>query len=134
MNKPTLASAHKRFQPIFNHYVRLRDTWIEDGTRVGRCISCQTLRGYHELQAGHFVPERSSYYLRYNEDNVNAQCQQCNGFRRGNWMGYMLGLADKMGQWEVFELVKSRTNHRKYTVELLAEAEVFYRAKIGEFE
>jgi hypothetical protein len=133
--KPTVAQMHKRLQPVFNHYIRLRDTYVNEvGERVGTCISCGADKPYAELQAGHFVPEQKSYFLRYDESNVNAQCQQCNGFRKGNVWGYMLGLADKIGQYEVFELVMAMSKTRKYTVALLEEAITYYKAKIKEME
>ena len=142
--RPTVASLHKKLQPIFNHFIRLRDTQVvlpfvlgetrEPGTRWGTCISCSKELPYEQLQAGHFVPVASCYYLRYDEDNVNAQCAGCNKWRHGNPFGYMIGLAIKIGQYEVFELVKSRTKSRQYTVELLTEAIEYYEKKVEEME
>jgi hypothetical protein len=131
--KPTVAQLHKRLQPIFNHYIRLRDTGVVDGERVGMCISCYRVFPYAELQGGHFVPAHK-YFLKYDEENVNAQCMQCNGFRKGNVFGYMIGLVNKIGMWETYELLKYWNARRVYTVKSLTEAIEYYKGKVEEME
>jgi len=139
----TVAQLHKRLTPIFNHWVRLRDTYIikpfvlgetrEPGTRWGICISCNRELPYEQLQAGHFVPAHF-YYLKYDELNVNAQCQQCNGYRKSNPWGYMLGLAEKYDKSVPYELATRMHWKKQYAVSGLLEMIDIYKGKVGEME
>jgi hypothetical protein len=82
----------------FNAWIRERD---RDGDYF-TCISCnRTLRiinyehgsNYH---AGHYYPGTESA-LKFNELNVNGQCDQCNRHKHGNQTGYREGLIKKYG-------------------------------------
>lgn len=133
---PTVGQLHKKLQPIFNHYIRLRDTGpsdVEPEQRVGKCISCSRIKYYAELQAGHFLPD-THYITRYDERNVNAQCGQCNGFRKSNWPGYTNGLAERYGEDVVWSLLSTWGTTRKYTVEQLQGMIADYLNRVKELE
>jgi len=78
----------------FSKYVRLRDRL--PGTDNCRCISCGAVKRWKEMDAGHFVP-RDRWNVRYNEQNVNAQCQHCNRFQSGNQFEHGLAINAKYG-------------------------------------
>lgn len=87
----------QKAQKIFNEYIRLRDSFIIDGERFGRCISCNKIIRYgSNWQAGHYIPSTKGA-LRFDEQNVNGQCKQCNYFKHGNLTNYRIGLVKKIG-------------------------------------
>lgn len=141
--QPTVAQLHRKLQPIFNRWIRLRDTmsvgnWVGGYAfmgykRLGRCISCGSMKAFDELQAGHFVPEHKAVH-RYNPKNVNAQCVRCNLYLKGNPFGYMLGLRDKIGARAVWFILKTKDDKAVYTVEQLQGMIEHYKNKVKELE
>lgn len=129
----TVASLHKRLQPIFNRYIRLRDTEWHGMHHGAKCISCGNYTVFERLQAGHFIPERH-YATRYDEINVNAQCQQCNGFKKGNVFGYFNGMIGKYGVERTLELLRQWGTKRKYTRDELLQMIETYSLKVKELE
>lgn len=95
--QPTFTTLQKRLTVVYNRYIRLRDTWVEDGVRVGKCISCGEHKHISELDAGHFVAANFLAH-RYTDQNVNAQCHRCNRFLHGNLIGYYIGMEKKWGE------------------------------------
>ena len=78
----------------FNAFIRERD-------KDEPCISCGE---YRDLCAGHYWAAGNYESVRFNEVNVNGQCEQCNGHLHGNLILYGKGLVKKYGQEEVDEL------------------------------
>ena len=76
----------------FHLFIRRRD-------RDQPCISCGR---YTTLQAGHFYSAGLHPLLKFEEDNVNGQCIQCNYFNHGNEAMYAVSLKEKIGE-ERFE-------------------------------
>ena len=99
----------KTTQIEVNRYCKLRD-------RADGCISCD--KGAAE-QGGHYVPQGSSSFLRYNLDNINGQCHQCNYFKSGNVMEYRIRLVKKIGEDKVRWLEDHRHEPKKWTREEL---------------
>lgn len=63
------------------------------------------------MHAGHFVTNSTGgLALRYNEDNVHAQCYHCNINLSGNWVVYRERMVDRYGEKFVRELELSRHN------------------------
>ena len=65
---------------IFSKYIRLRDS---DRNGICRCITCNRPFHWKDGDAGHFLT-REKMATRWNEQNVHAQCIQCNRFKAGN--------------------------------------------------
>ena len=67
----------KSTQTAFNRYIRWRDTRPEG---KGSCISCRNMIefGSQSTHAGHYYTRGARSDLRFNPDNVHAQCEQCN--------------------------------------------------------
>jgi intein/homing endonuclease len=73
MKKVGVASLKKKADKYFSLAIRYRDAEFNRGEWLGTCISCGVQKPLKELQAGHFVSRRVSS-LRYDYENVNAQC------------------------------------------------------------
>jgi hypothetical protein len=70
---------------VFNAWIRKRD----EGKP---CISCGKSL---PLQAGHFYNAKNFPVLRFNEYNVNGQCEECNCFKEGSFTKYAKGLTER---------------------------------------
>lgn len=79
MKSRTKSLAMKKADRYFSEYIRLRDA---NSAGVVSCITCGQIVPYSECDAGHFI-DRSAKNTRYNEQNVNGQCQRCNRFLGG---------------------------------------------------
>jgi hypothetical protein len=119
----TLSDYLKTAQKIFNTFIRLRDA-------NEPCISCQKPLRKGNTDAGHFYPTTKSF-LRFNEDNVNAQCSRpCNKDMHGNLHEYRINLIKKIGLEKVEWLDNNRIQKSNYTIDSLKELIKKYRLKI----
>jgi len=116
-----ISDLKKEVQRIFNKWIRERDKDIP-------CISC----GKHsdKVDAGHFIAQGSSGYLRYHEGNVHKQCKSCNRFKHGNLLEYRINLVKKIGQENVEWLENHRNKTKKWTREELNEIKTRYKLLI----
>lgn len=73
----------------FSLYIRKRDKW--------RCFTCGRLASGSGLHAGHFIAKSiGGLALYFNEDNVRAQCFNCNINLGGNSYVFGQKLGPKM--------------------------------------
>ena len=79
----------KRLDATFSIFIRRRD----EGKG---CISCGRPIAFNTSDAGHYIT-RGNMATRFSEQNVNAQCIECNRFKDGNIPGYERGLIRKYG-------------------------------------
>lgn len=104
-------------QVAWNAYVRVRDADLP-------CISCDgplekdALGGGYD--AGHYRSVGAAPHLRFHEDNVHAQCKNCNRWKSGNVVAYRRGLLKRIGEEKVLALEADNTV-RKFTREELVE-------------
>lgn len=96
----TIPKLTAKAQKVFNAYIRKRDS--EDG--YFNCISCGETKDVSQMNAGHYVPQKGSSALRFDEYNVNGECIACNGFNEFHLVGYRKNLIDKIGERKVMEL------------------------------
>lgn len=111
-----------RADSLFAFYVRLRDSEWEDGSRIGKCITCErvcvVINSLGKRQKsngwGHFIG-RGDWNLRYDEENVNLQCSHCNAWRDKNSMlnAYKLALDAKYGDGTTAKLEKASITDRR---------------------
>lgn len=113
-----ISDLKKKAQKIFNKWIRERDKDLP-------CISCQKTADKYE--AGHYIAQGSSGYLRYNEDNVHGQCKACNRWNHGNLIEYRINLIKKVGLKTVEWLEEHRKDTKKWTREELEEIIEKYR-------
>lgn len=115
-------------QKLVNQFIRMRD-------KGKPCISCghDFTKGRQE-HCGHYIARSKSSLLRFNERNLNTQCNICNDHLSGNIGEYRLGLIQKVGLDEVEFLEANKTALKTWTVEELQEVIATYRAKIKEIK
>lgn len=97
-----------RLDTVFSKFIRRRDCGFE----YGRCISCGKIVTYSGCHNGHYV-NRQHMALRFDEQNCNAQCVECNSYDEGNVQGYRRGLIVKIGEkaTDMLEIRKHNTCH-----------------------
>ena len=120
----SVAQLKKDVQKYVNKYVRLRD-------RDLKCISCEKNPVEH---CGHYIACGSSGLLRYDEKNLNGQCQNCNVWQHGNLIGYRIGLVKKYGEEAVKDLEDRRFDVKQWKREELEELLQETKNKIKELE
>lgn len=116
-----------KLQKYFNKYVRLRDN-------KKPCISCNRSNKGVKVNAGHLYNVGDYPEVRFNEINVNLQCEHCNNFKRGNVIEYRKNLIKRIGEENVLELealLHKPANYMKHEVIELIEV---YKKKIKEEE
>ena len=111
-------------QVVFNKYIRLRDA-------NKPCISCDRPLGA-KFDAGHFLAVGSYPNLRFNEDNVHGQCVHCNQHKHGASAEYFIQLPNRIGLCKFNELLNSRNESLKLTLDEIQELIKIYKLKIKE--
>lgn len=121
----TLSDHLREAQQAFNAYIRERD-------KNDPCISCGR---FHEGQyhAGHYLSVGARSNLRFDEKNVNKQCQPCNTHLSGNLVNYRIGLIKKIGKQAVEDL-ESDQELRRYRIEDAKRIKAEYREKLRELK
>ncbi len=123
--KPVLT---REAQAEFNKFIRARD--------AGKpCISCgkPDTGVANQRDAGHYRSVGSCPELRFDEDNVMAQCISCNRYLSGNAVDYRLGLIARIGLERV-ERLEGKHPPKNYTHDQLRAIKATYRAKTKEIE
>lgn len=114
---------------IFSLYIRLRDC-MPNG--MCRCISCGQIKPFAKMDNGHYY-SRMHTATRWDEDNCNAECSQCNRLSGGEHMiGYRENLIKKIGQQRFdFLEVKAHTIVKRdpFVMQHLIK---FYKKKVDE--
>lgn len=79
------------------------------------CVTCGTTRHYKDgMQGGHFISRRYTAH-KLLEENINSQCQCCNGPRGGSIVEYTLYMIDTYGREFVEDLQERKHETKKYT-------------------
>ncbi len=107
----TLPKLTAKAQKVFNAYIRQRDS--KEGYFT--CISCFKTLPIESMNAGHYVPVKGGSALRFNEYNVNGECQRCNGFDEFHLVGYRKYLVMKIGEDKVTKLEEDRNKVYKWS-------------------
>lgn len=107
----SLPSLTAKAQKVFNAYIRQRDS--KEGYFT--CISCFKTLPIESMNAGHYVPVKGGSALRFNEYNVNGECQRCNGFDEFHLIGYRKHLVLKIGEAKVTKLEQERNKVYKWS-------------------
>lgn len=107
--KKTLPKLKYDLQQIFNKYIRLRDM---QGNYF-KCIACGEIKPKEVCNAGHFYAVKGYDSLRFNEDNVHAECVGCNCFNESHLIGYAINLKEKIGEERIEELHRLAADYKK---------------------
>lgn len=109
-------------QQAVNSFIRLRDRDLE-------CVSC----GGSVEQAGHYRSVGSHPELRFEELNINGQCQRCNHFLSGNLIDYRINLVKRIGVEKV-EWLEGPHERKKLILDEIREIRATYETKVRELE
>lgn len=112
--KRTISSLTKKLDKLFSLYIRQRDS---DWRGYAKCYTCGTVKTTKEIQAGHYI-SRQHRAVRYDEQNVHAQCYACNVLRRGNTDEYALALIREYGEGILEELSQRKKGKAPTLLEL----------------
>lgn len=84
----SVSQLKKKLWTVFSLYIRQRDKYT--------CFTCGRIGEGGGMHAGHFVPKSvGGIDLYFDEDNVHAQCYNCNINLGGNQYVYSLKLGEK---------------------------------------
>lgn len=81
----------------FSLAIRYRDGEMKRGGWVTKCITCSVEKPLKQMQAGHFMSRRY-YATRWDDENVNGQCQGCNVWKYGEQYKYSKEIDLKYGE------------------------------------
>lgn len=112
MKKKSIPALLKQAQRVFNYFIRERD-------KNDPCISCGKF--HEDYDAGHYVPQGQSSFLRFHEDNCHKEGKGCNSFDKFHLVGYRKNLIRKIGIEKVEWLEENRHTVKKWSREELNE-------------
>jgi 5-methylcytosine-specific restriction endonuclease McrA len=108
-------------------YVRHRDS-KEYGFKYFKCVSCGRILPIEQADCGHYF-SRTKMSVRFDEDNVHAECRACNRFRADHLIGYRENLIKKIGI-QRFELLSWKASQtRKWCYFELVEINGYFEEK-----
>lgn len=110
MVKKRKINLKKKLWGIFSKVIRMRNA---DENGYVKCISCEKVDHYKNLDCGHYLPKSLGLSIYFEETNVAPQCTHCNRFRHGNQPKYALALIEKYGPEILEELDKKQRNPRQ---------------------
>src|SRR3989304_9551031 len=108
--KKSIKSLDRIAWNYFSKFIRDRDS--EDGYFT--CISCGKTKSVAggNCQAGHYYPAGKFKSLKYDEHNVNAECEYCNYYSGDHLIGYRGNLIVKIGI-QAFEKLEVKAEYNK---------------------
>jgi len=120
--KKSIPQLKKLLWDVFSKYIRVRDAIKTTGTSEWvKCITCGKTKRTIEVDAGHFV-SRTHTAIFFNEQNVHAQCKQCNmPPNSGEQYLYAKKLKELYGDSTPDKLMQRRGETKKYTKQELHE-------------
>lgn len=116
----------KTLDNVFSQFIRLRDS---DSNGYCRCITCDKLIYWKELDCGHFVT-RDKKIVRYDERNCHAQCKYCNNYHKGEQALHAIKINDIYGPGTAEKLIEMGRIKTKLSEEYLLFNIAKYRDKI----
>lgn len=129
MKTKTIAKVVDSAAVVLQKLVRLKAAQ-ENG--LVQCVTCDKWAHWKDMQGGHFI-SRGSKKWKLVEENVHPQCPGCNGFgmKYGNaeavYTAYMI---DMYGRDFVDEMLRTKSEPRKYTRAEVAEMEAEWKEQI----
>ncbi len=131
---PKRTRLEREYIDIFQVWIRWRDDFV--------CITCGKKVDPHcsdakkLMHAGHYI-NRSEPWVKYDEENVNAQCRDCNG-REHNRPGYKnlyaTKLIEKYGEGVLERLQAKKNTYNKISTGEFEELIDLRKAQIEELK
>ena len=126
--KDTLSALKTSLMIVCHKFIRERDKFLN-------CISCGA-KWHKDFQAGHFFKAELYSNLKFNEFNINGQCQKCNLRKDGNPDGYRKGFIERYGVEKLKELDQLALDYKqedfKWDRSKLVEQRKYYNKKLKE--
>lgn len=123
--KPNRKLLVKKLDTIFSEYIRRRYAKND----IAECVTCGKKDHWKKLQAGHFM-SRKHYSTRWDERNVEVQCQGCNVWRYGEQYKFSLHLGSELSE-EL--LIRSRQIEKFSNADLVMMYET-YKQKVKDLD
>ena len=92
-NKSSIKVLDELLWNLVSEYIRRRDA---DEHGMCRCITCNVRKHWKKMQAGHWQ-SRAKKPTKFLEQNIHAQCVQCNFYRSGMQDQHGLRINEKYG-------------------------------------
>ena len=121
-NIKSVSAYRRELQKVFNEFSRLRDS-------KEPCISCGKPLPV-KYDAGHFYSVGSYPNLRFNEDNVHAQCVECNQHKHGNLLEYAPRLTERIGFERASKLMVLRNEPLRLSLDEIKQLIEQYKWKV----
>lgn len=100
--QPKLSTLQDKADKAMSLYIRQK---YADENGMVKCISCDTVKHWTEMQAAHFIPKSRGASIRYVEENLHPACPSCNMFNpESHMIGYTLAMIDMYGRDKIDEL------------------------------
>lgn len=129
----SISKLKKEADTAFSLYIRYRDSVYINGQRLSECITCGQYLPIKKIQAGHFQSRRFNS-IRFDEQNVNAQCFACNVMRHGEQFKYAKALDKKYGPGTADILAHKAQQIHKFTREELETIIKRSKAYVSDYE
>lgn len=126
VKKTTLTKAKKKAWDAFSLWVRMSNADVNGNAR---CVTCNAIKHYKQMQAGHFIPGRSGAVL-FSIEGTQVQCAMCNVYKHGDWANYFEYMRKMYGMEVIDELLRKSHESIKYTISDYQDIEASYRKKI----
>lgn len=107
--------------------------YIRERDKDKDCPCCGEPLG-DDFHAGHFIPDGSSSFLRYHEDNIHGQRMHCNMFRGGDSGEYENNLRERIGDEKVDYLKANKDRIIRRKAEDYKKIEVYFKEKLKELQ
>lgn len=97
-----LSTLQEKADKAMSVYIRMK---YSDEHGMCKCVSCDRVLRWQEMDAAHFIPKSRGFNVRYIEENVHPACPSCNRFQpESHMIGYTLYMIDMYGREKVEEL------------------------------
>lgn len=93
--------AKKKLWSLISEYIRRKKA---DSNGYVKCSTCETVKHWREMQAGHWIPQAQGDSIRFELSNINVQCYRCNVNLGGNGPEYYEFMLIEYGQEEMDRL------------------------------
>ena len=108
-----------------NRFVRKRDS---NEAGFFTCISCKTIKHPSQCNAGHYFSRGNYGSVRFDLDNIHAQCIKCNMHEHANLIPYRENLIKKIGL-ERFEKLEIMAHLRGFKHDRFVLIDIIERFK-----
>lgn len=125
-NQQIKKTIHDRVWKLMSKCVRLK---YADKQGKCKCYTCDVVKNWKELQAGHFKHDR----LDFDERNLKPQCVKCNHFYSGKLDVYAERLIRDYGLKWFNKLVKDAWLHTGYSIEDMLKIEEELKNKLEKY-